>query len=114
MEASLRQRDAFGRDLRDLGLFSGTKPSFEARGVEQMPPACGSLRKVDALDEGEVNVELSQGVHPMGAVEDQVETFAGGDDDRISLHAISPYVLLYAAQANWVVSFMEDEPRELD
>lgn len=79
-----------------------------------MPPACGSLWEVDALDESEVNVEFSQGVYPMGAVEDQVETFAGGDDDRVSLHSISSDVLLYAVQASRVVSFMEDEPREFD
>ena len=79
-----------------------------------MPPASGVLGEVYGLDEGKADVELGEGAHPVGAVENEVAVAVGGDDDGVALNGLAPDAFTYPRQTRRVVVFVKDQARKLD
>ena len=74
-----------------------------------MAPALGLLWRLDRLDEGERGAELSEGAHPVGAVEDQVAVLVGGYYYWVSLLTFRFHAFAQAGQAVFVVGLVQDQ-----
>ena len=74
-----------------------------------MSPALGPLRRLDCLDEGEGGAKLSEGAHPVGAIEDEVTVHVRGYYHGVALLTFCFHALPQAGQAVFVVGLVQDQ-----